>query len=131
MGAYIVSDKSTYKVAAGASIKARDMIYLTPTGFAAPGAAPVATLVGTVVGSAIEDVVNSGADGDKVVTVEHSLGERAFLLTGASLTIADIGKPVFVGATPKTVSTTSTNAISAGRIQGVEDDGRVRVIFPL
>lgn len=132
MGAYIVSDKSTYKVAAGAVIKARDQIYIKPDGFAAPGAAPTASLVGTVVGSATEDVDNTGgADGAKEVTVEHSQGEKAFLLTGASITAADVGKTCYVGATPKTVSTTSTNAIKSGTIQGVEEDGRVRVVFTL
>lgn len=130
MGQYITSDKSTYKVAAGVTIKARDMIYINPTGYAAPCVAPTASLVGTVVGSAIEDVANPGADGDKTVTVEHSLGERAFLLAPASITIADIGKPVYA-LTAKTLTITSTNAISAGRVQGVEDDGRVRVVFPL
>lgn len=131
MGAYIVSDKSSYPVAAGVSIKARDMVYINPTGFAAPGAAPTASLVGTVVGSADSDVDNTGgADGALFAEVEHSIGERAFLLA-TTATIADVGKLVYVGATPKTVTTTATNAISAGRLQGIESDGRARVIFPL
>lgn len=132
MGAYIVSDKSTYKVAAGVSIKARDMIYISATGFASPGIAPAVGL-GTlfVAGSAIEDVSNvGGADGDKTVTIEHSCGERAFLFAPAALTIADIGKTVYV-LTAKTLTTTSTNAVTAGKLQGIEDDGRARVIFPL
>lgn len=131
MGVNIISDKSTYKVASGVSIKARDMIYINATGYAAPGTAPAASLVGTVVGSAIADVDNSsGADGDKSVTVEHSLGEKAFLFAPASLTIADIAKTVYV-LTAKTLTTTATNAIKAGTLQGIEDDGRARVIFPL
>lgn len=132
MGAYIVSDKSTYKVAAGAVIKARDMVVISATGYAGPGIAP-AVGQGTlfVAGSAIADVDNTGgADGDKTVTVEHSLGERAFLFAPASLTIADISKPVYV-LTRNTLTTTSTNAATAGKLQGVEDDGRVRVILPL
>ncbi len=132
MGDYIVSDKSTYKVAASANIKARDLIYITATGYAAPCAAPAVGLGGLfVAGSAIAAVDNSsGADGDKTVTVEHSLGERAFLFAPASLTIADIGKPVYA-LTAKTLTTTSTNATTAGKLQGIEDDGRVRVILPL
>jgi hypothetical protein len=131
MGAYIVSDKSSYPVAAGVSIKSRDTVYITPTGYAAPSAAPVAALVGTVVGSADSDVDNTGgADGAIFVEVEHSMGERAFLLA-TTATIADVGKLVYVGATPKTVTTTSTNAIAAGRLQGIEADGRARVILPL
>jgi hypothetical protein len=132
MGAYVISDKSTYPVAAGADIKARDQIYIDENGFAAPGAAPVADLTGTVLGSAIEDVDNStGDDGDLTVTVEHSLGQKAFLLATSDIVAGDEGKTCYVGATPKTVSLTSTNAITAGKIQGVESDGRVRVVFPL
>lgn len=66
------------------------------------------------------------------MTVEHSLGgEKAFLLAGPDLTTADISKPVYVGATPKTVSTTSTNAVLSGILQGIETDGRARVVFTL
>lgn len=132
MGAFVISDKSTYKVAAGVSIKARDMIYMNANGFAAPGDAPTVGLVGTVVGSAIEDVDNSaGLDGAKSVTVEHSLGQKAFLLAGTGIEEGDVGKTCYVGATPKTVSLVSADAIKAGTIQGVEDDGRIRVVFPL
>lgn len=132
MGAFIQSDKSTYKVAAGAVIKARDLVVINATGFAVPGAAPAVGLGSLfVAGSAIADVDNTGgADGDKLVTVEHSLGERAFLFQPAALTIADIGKTVFV-LTRNTLTTASTNASTAGKLQGVEDDGRVRVILPL
>lgn len=132
MGAYVISDKSTYKVAASAVIKARDTVYISATGFAAAGAVPTSGLAGLlVVGSAIEDVNNTGgSDGDKTVTVEHSMGERAFLFAPASLTAADIGKTIYV-LTSKTFTTTSTNAITAGKLQGIEDDGRVRVLFPL
>lgn len=132
MGAYVISDKSTYTVAAGANIKARDQIYMDADGYAAPAAAPVADLVGIVVGSAIEDVDNSaGLDGAKTVTVEHSLGEKAFFYTGVGIDQSDVGKTCYVGATAKTVTLTSTNAITSGTIQGVEDDGRVRVVLPL
>lgn len=132
MGYCVISDKSTYKVAAGANIKARDQIYIDENGFAAPGAAPVADLVGSVVGLAIEDVDNSsGDDGDKDVTVEHSGGAKAFLLTGSGIDAGDAGKTCYVGANPKQVTLTATNAITSGTIQGVEDDGRVRVVFPL
>lgn len=132
MGAYIDSDKSTYKVAAGVVIKARDLIVISATGYAGPGIAP-AVGQGTlfVAGSSIEDVDNtSGADGDRTVTVEHSRGERAFLFAPAALTIADIGKPVYV-LTAKTLTVTATNAATAGKLQGIEDDGRARVILPL
>lgn len=132
MGYSVTSNKSTYKVAAEANIKARDQIYIDSDGFAAPGAAPTSGLTGVVVGSAIEDVDNStGLDGEKSVTVEHSCGETAFLLAGSGITAADAGKTCYVGSTPKTVSKTATNAIKSGTIQGVEDDGLVRVIFTL
>lgn len=132
MGSYIKSDTSTRLVAAGANIKARDLIYMNADGFAAPGDAPVATLTGVVIGSAAEDVDNSaGADGDKEVVIEHSRGEKAFLLTGVGIGDEDSGKTCYVGATPKTVTLVSADAITAGTIDGVEADGRVRVILPL
>ena len=132
MGRYVISDKSTYKVAAGANIKVGDQIYFDSDGYAAPGAAPTTGLTGTVVGSAVENVDNSaGADGDKTVTVEHSQGAKAFLFATPDIAATDVGKTCYVGSTPQTVSKTSTNAIKSGTIQGVEDDGRVRVIFTL
>lgn len=132
MGAFVTSDKSTYKVAANADIKARDQISINATGYAVPAPAPNVGVTGMVMGSAIEDVSNvGGADGDKTVTVEHSIGERAFLFPAGALTIADIGKTVYVGANPKSVTTTATNAVKSGTLQGIEDDGRARVVFTL
>lgn len=132
MGACIKSDKSRYKVAANANIKARDQISLNASGFAVPAPAPSAGVTGTVAGSAIEDVDNTGgADGDKLVTVEHSLGETAFLLSHVGLTEADVCAQLYVGANPKQVTKTATNAVKSGILQGIEDDGRARVIFPL
>lgn len=132
MGYSVISRTSEYPVASGANIKARDMIYIDGDGYAAPAAAPAADVVGTVVGSATSDVNNSaGADGDLLVVVEHSCGDEAFLLAAPALTIADVGKTVYVGANPKTVTTVATNAVKAGTLQGIESDGRARVIFPL
>ncbi|MDB4946226.1 MAG: hypothetical protein JWP97_5760 [Labilithrix sp.] len=132
MGAYIDSNKSRYPVAANAVISARDTVYINPTGYATAAPAPSAGIVGSVMGSSIEDVNNTGgADGDRFVIVEHSLGERSFLFPGGALTIADVGKDVYIGATPKTITTTATNAVKAGRLQGIEEaDGRARVILP-
>jgi hypothetical protein len=132
VGAFVISDKSTYKVAAGVSIKARDLIYISATGYAKPGEAPAVGL-GTlfVAGSAIEDVDNTGgADGDKEITVEHSCGERAFLFAPAALTIADVMKPVYA-LTRNTLTVTATNAPLVGRLQGIEADGRARVLFTI
>lgn len=132
MGSYIISDTSTRKVAAGVNIKARDLIYFNEDGYAAPADAPVADLTGVVVGSSTENVDNtSGADGDAEVVIEHSRGRKAFLLTGSGIGDEDTGKTCYVGATPKTVTLTATNAITAGTVDGVEADGRVRVILPL
>ena len=132
MGAYVDSNKSRYPVAANAVIKARDTVYINATGYAAPPPVPGAGVVGTVVGSAIADYDNTGgADGAFFVVVGHSMGERGFLFPAAALTIADVGKAVYIGATPKTISTVATNAVAAGRLQGIEDDGRARVILPL
>lgn len=131
MGWYVWSNKSKYPVAANAVITARDTITINASGYAVPSPAPAAGVTGTVMGSSIEDVNNTGgADGDKSVTVEHSMGEFAFLFPGGALTIADVGKDVFIGANPKAITTTATNAVKAGRLQGIEDDGRARVILP-
>jgi hypothetical protein len=131
MGAYIKSNKSKYPVAAGAKISARDLVSIDDTGYAVAAPAPAPGVTGTVMGSSIEDVDNTaGADGDLYVTVEHSLGETAFLFAAGTVTIADVGKDVYIGATAKTITTTSTNAVKAGKLQGVEDDGRLRVILP-
>lgn len=132
MGAYIESDKTTYKVAAGASIKARDQISINATGYAVPAPAPNTGVTGTVMGSAISDVDNSaGADGAAEVTVEHSQGRRTFMFAAGSLTIADVGKAVYVGANAKALSTTATNAVRSGTLVAIEDDGRARVLFTI
>lgn len=132
MGRYVISDKSTYKVAADAVIAVGDQIYMDADNFAAPAAAPTASLVGFVVGSAVEKVDNTGgSDGDKTVTVEHSCGSKAFLLAGSGIDEGDVGKTCYVGANPKQVTLTATNAITSGKVQGVEDDGRIRVVFTL
>ena len=132
MGSYVISDRSEYSIAADAVIKARDLIYIDSDGYAASAPAPTAGLTGTVVGSATEDIDNTGgADGAKKTVVEHSCGAKTFLLAGPSLTLADIGKTVYVAANAKTVSLTSTNAVKAGVLQGIEEDGRVRVLLPL
>jgi hypothetical protein len=132
MGSYVISDKSRYPVAANAVITARDQISINATGYAVPAPAPSPGVTGTVMGSAIAAVNNTGgADGAVFVTVEHSRGERAFLFAAGALTIADVGKAVYVGANAKAVSTTSTNAVRSGTLLGIEDDGRARVLFPI
>lgn len=132
MGAYIVSDKSTYKVAANAVINLRDQVSVNATGYAVAAPAPAVGVTGIVLGSSIEIVNNTGgADGDKTVTVEHSVGEKGFLYPPGALTIADIGKTVYVGANAQTVTTTATNAVKSGTLQGFEEDGRARVVFTL
>ena len=132
MGRLIESTQSRYKVAAGANIVVGDQISINATGFAVPAPAPNTGVTGTVVGSANMNVNNtSGADGDRSVDVDHSCGYQAFLFPAGALTAADIGKTVYVGANPQSVSTTATNAVKSGTLQGIEDDGRARVIFTL
>lgn len=131
MGAYVKTTMNKYPVAAGAVISARDLVSINSSGFAVAAPAPNTGVTGTVMGSAIADVNNTGgSDGDAEVIVEHSLGETAFKFPAGALTIADVGKDVYVGATPKTITTTATNAVKAGKLQGVDDDGQVRVILP-
>lgn len=132
MGSYYKSRQSRYPVAAGVTIEERDQVSINASGYAVPAPAPASGVTGVVVGSAVSRVVNTGgADGDKFVTVDHSLGDTAFFFAHVGLTNADCGKAVYVGATPKTVSTTATNAVRSGTLQGIDDDGRARVIFTL
>lgn len=132
MGSYIISTTRELNVAAGANIRARDMVWINADGFAEPAPPPGSGITGIVVGSATADVDNTdGDDGDLTVIVERSQGKRAFTFAAGDLTAADVGKTVYVGATPKTVSTTSTNAVEAGRLDGLEDNSRCAVIFNL
>lgn len=133
MGRYIKSNQSRYPVAANAVFAVGDQVSINATGFAVPAPAPSPGVTGTVMGSAIAIVNNTGgADGAKTIDVDHSCGgEKAFLFPGGALTIADVGKAVYVGATPQSVTTTATNAVRSGTLQGIEDDGRARVIFTL
>jgi len=131
VGASLKTNKHRYPVAANAVISARDTVYINATGYAAASPAPNAGVTGTVMGSSIADYDNTGgADGAFFVIVEQSQGETAFFFPGGALTIADVGKDVYVGATPKTITTTATNAVKAGKLVNIEDDGRAAVILP-
>lgn len=132
MGSYLKTKKHRYPIAANAVFTARDTVWINATGYAAPPPAPNAGVVGTVVGSAIADYSNTGgADGAFYVEVEQSQNETAFYFPPAALTIADVGKSVYIGATPKTITTVATNAVAAGRLVNIDpDDGRALVILP-
>lgn len=59
MGSYVISNKSTYPVAAGAVITDRDQVSMNANGFAVAAPAPAVGVTGIVLGSSIENVDNS------------------------------------------------------------------------
>lgn len=131
MGSYLKTNMHRYPVAAGAVFAERDPVWINATGYAAPPPAPGAGVTGTVIGSTPNAHDNTGgADGAFYVTVEQSQGETAFFYPPAALTIADVGKDVYIGATPKTFTTTAANSVKGGKLVNIEDDGRAAVILP-
>ncbi len=81
-------------------------------------ARPAADVAGLIVrGVAQEQVDNlAGANGAKTVPLENGV----YQFESTALTIADIGKPMFVSDDQTVVKTTTTNKIVAGILVGIE-----------
>lgn len=100
-------DYFDYPVAATTTITAGNMVCIGATGYLT-NAADTRGL--KLVGIAAETVDNSaGADGDLSCMVKRG---GVHNLTGAGLTVADAGKPVWVGASATAVTTTPSNVFA-------------------
>ena len=122
-------DGETIRLSVAASTKmyAGGMVAKNASGYTVP-AADAAGLM--VMGRAEEYVDNSsGANGDETILVRRN---RAFKLTnsaGNPVTIAEIGKDVFIEDDETVSKEPGTNSIVAGKCIGVESDG-VWVFIP-
>jgi len=110
-------------VAARTVIYKGAMVCLNAAGYAVP-AADEAGL--TFVGVAYERGDNAGGDdGDVSARVWK---DGSFRVAMASPHLGDLGKPAYV-VDDNTVATTTANAVHAGTIVEIPDDGVVRVLI--
>jgi len=110
----------TYKIAAATTIFNGALVAFNAAGYIVP-ASDTAAL--TVVGIAQSRVVNTGAAGDKEVTVMTSMRTN-LNNAGGAITIAALGKPVYAADDNSvTTAAVATNDLLVGVCDCIDSDG--------